>query len=87
MMILLLPFFIFYKIVAKIINLLKLLFIAIFEFLSGRKLYRKRYSYALNYYGSEEYRRNQRRAMETKPIEDNEPEDTRPADDSKSGAK
>ena len=86
-MMLLLPIFIVFHIVAKIINFIIFLFISAFEVLSGRKIYRRKYSYALNYYGSEEYRRNHRRAMETKPIEDNEPDETRAADDSKSGAK
>lgn len=87
MTILLLPLLIIYQTVTKIFNLVMLLFIVIFEFLSGRKIYRKKYSYALNYYGSEEYRRSHRRAMDTKPIGDNEPDDTRSADDAKSGAK
>ena len=85
-MILLLPIFIVFQIVAKTIGLAKSLFIFLFEFLSGRKIYRRKYSYAYNY-GGDESRPSQHRATETRLTEDKVPDETRAADDSKSGAK
>ena len=92
MMILLLPFFITFQAVAKTFNLIIFLFVFIFEFLSGRKTYRRIYSYSYGRTPSFPVRRNQRNAIPTEPTEDKVtedrvPEETRAADDSKSGAK
>ncbi len=83
-MMLFLPIFIVFQAVAKVVNLAKSLFIFLFEFLSGRKIYRRKYSYVYNYGGDET---RQRRATQTKLTEDKVPDETRAADDSKSGAK
>lgn len=92
MMILLLPFFITFQTVAKIFNLFMLAFVFIFEFLSGRKTYRRIYSYSYGRTPSYPARRNQRNAIPTEPkedrvTEDRVPDETIPADDAKSGAK
>lgn len=81
-----LPIFIVFQMVAKVVKLAKSLFIFLFEFLSGRRIYRRKYSYAYNY-GGDETRPRQRRATETRLTEDKVPDETRAADDSKSGAK
>ncbi len=85
-MILLLPIFIVFQAVVKVAKLAKSLFIFLFEFLSGRRVYRRKYSYVYNY-GSEQSRPSQRRATQTRLTEDKVPDETRAADDSKSGAK